>query len=118
MREYRSYGSVRGALGNWRPYRDRIELFPVLQGIPGTSRGGPFSVGADNRSQVVRRASHPEEARAKRRATEGSLTRQGCSVSPDASTKETVAVGTPVTQRPPHGSVRAVFPHTALTSDG
>jgi hypothetical protein len=22
MREYRSYGSVRGALGNWRPYRD------------------------------------------------------------------------------------------------
>src|SRR6202008_262959 len=28
----------------------------------------------------------------------------------------TVAVGTPVTGRPPRGSVRAAFPHTALTS--
>src|SRR5215813_13993643 len=27
-----------------------------------------------------------------------------------------VAVGTPVTGRPPRGSVRAAFPHTALTS--
>src|SRR5215210_6513322 len=28
-----------------------------------------------------------------------------------------VAVGTPITRRPPHGSVRAEFPHTALTLD-
>jgi len=27
-----------------------------------------------------------------------------------------VAVGTPVAQRPPHRSVRAVLPHTALAS--
>ena len=27
-----------------------------------------------------------------------------------------VAVGTPVTRRPPHGSVREALPHTALTS--
>ena len=28
-----------------------------------------------------------------------------------------VAVGTPVTQRPPHGSARAALPHAALTAD-
>src|SRR5207245_9750183 len=31
--------------------------------------------------------------------------------------KCSVAVGTPVAQRPPHGSVLAELPHTALTSD-
>ncbi len=31
--------------------------------------------------------------------------------------QQLVAVGTPVTRRPPHGSVREELPHTALTSD-
>jgi hypothetical protein len=28
-----------------------------------------------------------------------------------------IAVGTPITERPPHRTVRAAFPHTAPTSD-
>jgi hypothetical protein len=31
MRESRTYGSVRGALSNGRPYRERLE--PILAGV-------------------------------------------------------------------------------------
>lgn len=37
-------------------------------------------------------------------------------LSPRSPRSHLVAVGTPVARRPPHGSVREVLPHTALTS--
>ena len=35
-----------------------------------------------------------------------------------ATSEATIAVGTPIAERPPHRTVRAAFPHTAPTSDG
>src|SRR5437588_6039465 len=45
------------------------------------------------------------------------ITKRDCYVAGDLQ-NPFVAVGTPVTRRPPHGSVRAELLHMALTSDG
>ena len=45
MREFRTYGSVRGAVGNARPYRERVS--PVHTAVRNCTRdeGGPFEFG-------------------------------------------------------------------------
>ena len=46
MREFRTYGSVRGAPGNGRPYRDQVPLqlrYPILQYMVLHSNGAELS---------------------------------------------------------------------------
>ena len=58
MRESRSYGSVRGALRNERPYRDRIELaFPDNRNVSNVYHGS-FAVTSDIRRKPTSPKSH------------------------------------------------------------
>jgi hypothetical protein len=51
MREIRSYGSVRGAVSNDRPYRDTTPPHAAGMALPGATR--PAHIGSRVKAQVV-----------------------------------------------------------------
>ena len=50
MREFRSRGSVRGAVGNDRPYRERASPVHTVMRNSTRDEGGPFGLGDQEQS--------------------------------------------------------------------
>ena len=104
MPESGTYGSVRGALSNERPYRD-----------PATTRLS--TCGCGRRPKSAKARSRGELGNWLAASAMGICVGRACHRDWLA-TVRVVAVGTLIAERPPHRSRRALLTHRALPSDG